>query len=202
MPRPHALILDYGEVLSLPQRGNGVARMAALLDSSIDDFTAAYWRHRRAYDLGLPAAEYWSQVAGDLSDGGRRTLDIEGLVAADVWSWTSYREEVWELASRAREAGVRTAVLSNGIPEVMTHVETERSLQLRFDAVVVSYAVGCAKPDPAIYRITLDRLGISADAALFVDDRLENVEAARRLGLEAVHFVGPQAFDTLSRRLG
>jgi FMN phosphatase YigB (HAD superfamily) len=57
---------------------------------------------------------------------------------ADVRSWTGYREEVWTLVEQQRAAGVRTAVLSNGVPEIMEVIERERAISTKFDTVVVS----------------------------------------------------------------
>jgi putative hydrolase of the HAD superfamily len=57
-----------------------------------------------------------------------------------------------------------------------------------FDVVVDSAFVGLRKPDPAIYELTLERLGVPARAALFVDDIEANCVAARELGMRAVWF--------------
>jgi putative hydrolase of the HAD superfamily len=199
MSRPEALILDYGEVLSLPQRRDAIERMAAKLGVAADVFAPAYWHHRRSYDLGLPADEYWQRVANDLAiDRAPATAD---LIAIDVDSWMSFREEMWQLAAEARAAGIRTAVLSNGIREVVARLDAERPLSAHFDAVVISFEVGCAKPEPRIFEITLDRLGVAPTRALFVDDREENIEGARRLGIDTLHFTGPDPMAALKRRM-
>ncbi|MCJ7681882.1 MAG: HAD family phosphatase [Candidatus Aminicenantes bacterium] len=57
-----------------------------------------------------------------------------------------------------------------------------------FDAYVLSYEVGAVKPEPAIYRAALDRAQAKPAECLFIDDLLENVEAANRLGFQTVHF--------------
>ena len=199
MPRPDALILDYGEVLSLPQHPDAIARMAAQLGVRPERFAPAYWRHRRSYDLGLPAHEYWQRVASDLSINGNPPA--EDLIAIDVASWMSFRDEMWQLAADARAAGIRTAVLSNGIREVLAQLDIERPLPAHFDVVVISFDVGCAKPDAQIYQITLDRLGVAPADALFVDDRAENIEGARRLGIGTLHFEGPHLIDELRWRM-
>jgi putative hydrolase of the HAD superfamily len=183
-----ALILDYGEVLSLPQDGEVLARMAATVDVPRDRFEEAYWRHRRAYDLGRRATDYWRDTLRDvgIADGEA----IPALIELDIRSWTRYREPMWTIAREVRTSGVKTAILSNGVPEIMARVAVERPLPELFDAVVVSFELGHAKPEPEIYEVTLSRLGVAASESLFVDDRVENVDAARRLGLGVFHFTG------------
>jgi len=195
------LILDFGEVLTLPQPADALTRMARAADVAAEHFTAAYWKHRSDYDRALPAAEYWRRVLGDAGGEQPGSRILEQLIALDVWSWTRYRDEVWALAEDVRSRGVRTAILSNGVSEIMDTVQRERDVTARFDAVVVSYEVGCAKPDPAIFQLTLDRLRVAAADALFVDDRLDNLEGARRVGLKTLHFAGPQAIDLLRSAL-
>ncbi|MFM9607607.1 hydrolase [Streptomyces sp. V2] len=56
------------------------------------------------------------------------------------------------------------------------------------DHVVSSARVGLAKPDPRIYRLAVELAGVPPERCLFVDDTLENVEAAQALGMATVHF--------------
>jgi putative hydrolase of the HAD superfamily len=194
-----ALILDYGEVLSLPQSPELTEAMAATLGVPRDTFEAAYWRHRRAYDLGLPVTDYWTMTLADL--GITAVSSIPALVELDIRSWTRYREPMWTAAAAARAAGVKTAILSNGVPEIMERVRLERMLGATFDVVVVSCEVGCAKPDPEIYRLTLSQLDAAPEHAVFVDDRTENIDAARQLGLRTVHFSGEERMAEFQARL-
>ena len=126
---------------------------------------------------------------------------VDALVDLDVASWTRYRDEVWALAGAARARGLRTAILSNGVLGIMARVARERPLEGTFDAVVVSHEVACAKPDPAIFRLTVQRLGVEAGESLFVDDRAENVDAAKRLGFETLLFDEATGVASLGRRL-
>jgi putative hydrolase of the HAD superfamily len=198
-----ALILDYGDVLSHPQRRDCVQAMAARAGTDFERFSAAYWRHRRDYDGGLAASEYWRRVLESLGSGPAADAGlVDALIADDVRSWTDYREEVWELARAFRARGGHTGFLSNGVPEIVGHLRRTRALDAAFDAVVVSCEVGCMKPGPEIFRLCLERLGVAPGDALFADDRLENVEAARRLGLPALHFAGDDALDRLRAAVG
>jgi len=178
--------------------------MAAEIGTSGDPFRAAYWRHRPSYDAGLPAGEYWERVLDTLGACRRGQKDgrvIDRLIDADVASWTQYREDVWTLARVFRDNGGLTAFLSNGVPEAMARIRADRPLERWFDVVVVSCEVGVAKPDPVIFQMCLTRLGVEAGQALFVDDRIENVEGATKLGLRTLHFIGADAVSRLVRSL-
>jgi putative hydrolase of the HAD superfamily len=198
MKRPGALILDFGGVLTHLQPDRLVRAMAYRLAVPRTAFEDAYWRHRARYDRGLTAAEYWRGVLETL-DHVHEPRDglVPELIELDVASWTTYRDEVWQLARSFRERGGRTALLSNGVPEIMARVRADRHLSEWFDVVMVSCEVGLAKPDPRIYRRCLEQLRIAPEEALFVDDRLDNVDAAVRLGLQVLHFTGPETIPHL-----
>jgi FMN phosphatase YigB (HAD superfamily) len=53
----------------------------------------------------------------------------------------------------------------------------------------LSYQMGCRKPEPEIYRQTLEKLGVEGKHCLFIDDRPENIEAARSAGIQAHQFI-------------
>lgn len=85
------------------------------------------------------------------------------------------------VARAARAAGVRTAVVSNTdrLPHSVRPTD--------FDAVVLSGAVGCAKPDAEIYRLAARRLGLAPGECVFVDDLRRNVDGAVATGMVGVH---------------
>jgi len=147
----------------------------------------------------LSGLEYWRQVLAELghsrSEGGDSL--VTWLTERDAVSWTVYREETWTLAGAFRAAGGRTALLSNGVPEITARVRADRRLEDWFDVVVVSCEVGVSKPDRGIYELCLARLGVAGREALFVDDREANVAGARRAGLQALWFAGEDALVSL-----
>jgi len=191
---PRALILDFGEVLTRAQPRGSVERMAALAGTPVDDFIARYWRHRRDYDGGLDVNLYWQRVLEGLA-GADDT--VARLIEEDAVSWGDFREEVWDIAAGFRARGGRTAMLSNGVREIMSRIRAARPLDTWFDAVIVSSEVGCSKPDPAIYQICIDRLGVPPAESLFVDDRIENIEAAAAVGLRTLLFTGDATVSEL-----
>ena len=71
-----------------------------------------------------------------------------------------------------------------------------------FDEYVLSFQVGSVKPDPPIYRAALEKADSSPQEALFVDDRIENIEAAEKLGMRGVLFVSEAQLEENLRDLG
>jgi epoxide hydrolase-like predicted phosphatase len=82
----------------------------------------------------------------------------------------------------------RTAILTNAGDQGRRVFNDAYHLEELVDTVIVSAEEGMAKPDDRIYRLALTRLGVAPEEAVFIDDLLVNVEAARRLGLKAVQF--------------
>jgi putative hydrolase of the HAD superfamily len=198
-----ALILDFGGVLVRPQPPDLVQRMAEIAGVSLAAFTRAYWAHRDEYDLSGDVRRYWDCVlrdAGTALDGPPRAALRPGLIRLDAESWTDYREEVWRIVEGFRDAGGRTALLSNCGLEVMDRVRGERGMARTFDAQIVSCEVGLLKPDPEIYRLALQRLQVEAAATLFVDDRAENVAGAEAAGLRGLQFTGDASIAALRER--
>jgi putative hydrolase of the HAD superfamily len=110
--------------------------------------------------------------------------DVLGALLAAI-RFRAY-PEVPDVLARLRAGGARLAVVSNW--DVSLHDVLERTgLRGLVDAVVISAELGVAKPDPAIFRAALDRLGAAAEGAVHVGDSLEHdVAGARAAGLEAV----------------
>ena len=63
-----------------------------------------------------------------------------------------------------------------------------------FKGYVLSHEVGVLKPDARIFNTALERAGVEAERALFVDDQAANVAAARELGIDSFQFLGPEQF--------
>jgi len=93
-----------------------------------------------------------------------------------------------ELMRELKAAGYRMAMLTNNVREWEPLWRSMLPVDEIFETVVDSGFVGCRKPESRIYELTLERIAEPAEACLFVDDVLVNVEGARRAGLHAVHF--------------
>jgi putative hydrolase of the HAD superfamily len=109
---------------------------------------------------------------------------VEELNRWDQRLWTEQNPPMiaWQLV--LKQQGLRTAILSNISDNVLESVERAFDWIHRFDVLVWSYQLGMAKPDPEIYRYTLDKLGVQPAETLFIDDKIDNVEAAQALGIQ------------------
>jgi putative hydrolase of the HAD superfamily len=189
--QPTAVIFDYGNVLCGPQPYGDLQAMAKILDMPEDAFLPIYWRYRLPYDEShLNADSYWNQVASDCE----RTVNpeqIRALTQHDVQSWSQPSPVMVEWARQLRLAGVRTAVLSNMPMDLRVYLTGAARWLPEFDHMTFSCDVRMVKPKPEIYEHCLSGVGVAASQALFFDDRPENIEAARRLGIHAIEFTTP-----------
>ncbi len=99
----------------------------------------------------------------------------------------------------AVEAGIPVYALSNIAKLHMDAIEANwKGYFDGAEGLFLSYEIGVRKPDPEIYEHAVERLGVPAGQCFFIDDRLENVEAARAIGIEAHRFV-PDNLDAIRR---
>jgi epoxide hydrolase-like predicted phosphatase len=105
-----------------------------------------------------------------------------------------------------KERGLQLGLLTNNVKEFGEHWRATFPIEL-FDDVVDSSHVGMRKPDREIYELTCRRLGVEPEHAVFVDDNADNITAARRFGMEVVHFgddpwAALDALDAILERRG
>ena len=89
-----------------------------------------------------------------------------------------------ELMRELKAAGLRMAMLTNNVREWEPVWRPMLPVDEIFETVVDSGFVGCRKPEARIYEMTLERLGLPAEACLFVDDLEPNIEGAREAGMQ------------------
>jgi putative hydrolase of the HAD superfamily len=131
----------------------------------------------------LPESAVWAHVAATLGLGQAELSEFRH----DFWAGDRLDAELAAFARGLRPRH-RTAILSNawdGARRIFTQVY---GLDRVVDLMVISAEVGVAKPDPRIYHLALERLGVQPHEAVFVDDMEENVAGARQVGMWAVRF--------------
>ncbi len=188
-----SVIFDYGMVLSGPQQPEAYAALLRITGLERERFESLYWADRPAYDEGkLTGVGFWRKFLGEAGKDeaglAKNEQVAEELNRWDARMWTTENAAMldWQLA--LKQHGLKTAILSNIGDAVLASVEQVFDWIHRFDVLVWSYQLGIAKPDPAIYRHTLVALGTEPEETLFIDDKRENIEAARSLGMRTIQF--------------
>jgi epoxide hydrolase-like predicted phosphatase len=188
----HGLILDFGGVITTDFYG---ALSAFCLREGLppDAFvqvlrgTSEGRSALAAVESGrISQREYEATLAGLLGVDSR---DLLGRALGDLRP----RASVLDLVRRVRAAGARVAVLSNSWGSGEYDPYEGYGLDERFDAVIISDQVGLRKPDPAIYRLAVAKIGVVASSCVFVDDTAANLPAASELGMAVVHFADEEA---------
>ena len=198
--RVDAVLFDYGQVLSGPPDPAAWAVLRAVSGLDEERLHAAYWKFRHDYDrCALTGRSYWDAVAAD-AEVRFDDAQVDALMAADIDLWCQLNLPMVEWAVRLQRAGVRTGILSNIGDAIGEGVVARLPWLAGFDHCVWSHTMRTAKPDPAIYLKTAEALKTEVDRILFIDDRAENVAAAAKLGMQAVHYTTQAEFEREMRR--
>jgi epoxide hydrolase-like predicted phosphatase len=188
------LVVDYGGVLtnSLGDAMRGWADEAAV---DYDQFDAlmrewltegAAENPAHALERGeLTDHEFSTALASRLRRADGTALPAEGLLRTLMAGFVPNSSPMVAVVLAARARGIRTALLSNSWGLGYDRAGWDDL----FDAVVISGEVGLRKPEPAIYRLAAERLGLSPQECVFVDDLAPNVRGAARVGMVGVHYV-------------
>jgi putative hydrolase of the HAD superfamily len=175
-------------VLTGPQEPEAYAMLLRLTGLPRERFEPLYWADRHAYDEGkLTGLAFWQKLLSDAGIAEKAGMAAElNLWDARMWTTQNPAMLAWQIALKQR--GIKTAILSNMGDNVLENIKRTFDWLARFDVLVWSYQLGMAKPEPAIYQHTLRELGVEPGEALFLDDKLVNIEAARALGMCGILF--------------
>jgi len=187
-----ALISDFGGVLTSPLQ-EGFLAYQEESGVSLEDLGRAMARATEEHgehplfvlERGeISAIEFRARIEPHLEDG----FDLTRLSTLYFERMRANRPMI-EFVREVRGRGLRTALLTNNVREWESLWRAKLpEIDELFEVVVDSAFVGMRKPDPAIYELTLERLGVMAEECVFVDDLELNCEAARALGMTAVRF--------------
>lgn len=188
-----AVIFDYGLVLSHqdPVAHHDLVRITGL---ELDTFERIYWPGRPQYDLAqVDGTGYWKWFAREA--GLRFTPEqIHALVHNDVLMWAALNPAMVAWAAALQQVGIRTAILSNMIPDLLQYMRTSADFAWLsgFTQLTWSCELGMIKPNPAIYTYTCEKLRVAPQETLFLDDNPKNVRAAEALGIHGIHFTNAE----------
>lgn len=143
--------------------------------------------------------EYWQSIAAS-----------KNIVLSDNWS-DDFEKAIDEsvqpipetvaLIAKIKEKGYQTALLSN-MTQIQSIILAKKCLFDYFDPCIFSFKINVEKPHKEAYLYLLNELNKEAHEVIFIDDRIENVEAAQELGIHGIHFTTPQQVIEQLKSLG
>ena len=188
-----AVISDFGGVLTTPIAGSlqAFAERSGVELASIGQALATITRRDGAHPL-------YELECGRMSESTfLRTLEValceeigREVKVADLtdlmWAGLAPNTPMIDFMAQLRTEGYRMALLTNNVREWEARWRAMVPIDDIFELVVDSAFVGMRKPDPEIYELTVERLEVSAEECVFIDDFEHNCDGARAVGMSAV----------------
>lgn len=184
-----AVCIDFGGVIvrtedrqprreAAEQAGMSVRELEALIFESASS--------ERASRGEIPEQEHWAWINQALGLPKEAADQITARFFAG-----DRRDDLLLDFLRTLRPGCKVCLISNAWSGLRAMIAGQGFADV-FDEMIISSEVGLVKPEAAIYQLALQRLGVEPQEAVFLDDMPANIEAARKLGLQTIHFVPAQ----------
>ena len=188
-----ALVLDYGNVISVANTGDCADQMEAMTGVPAEIFRSVYDKFRFDFDRGLITGTEMYQIL--LRDAGYTDLAnnvslMTEIAKLDMQSWRAYRKDVTDWGLSVQKQGYKLGILSNMPTEFLHFYKHEIPLFMAADYACFSCDIHIIKPERGIYADCVHGLGIQAHEAVFFDDRQENVDAGNACGMHSFLWTG------------
>jgi putative hydrolase of the HAD superfamily len=195
---PHALLLDFGSVISVSsfERHRETEALLGLAPNSltwqgpIAPDTDPLWQAMQRDEI--TEREYWATRARELGEAiGESGWDMNTMLrrVQQADPEAVVRPQIRSLIAAARVRGIQLGILSNELELFYGRDFLDRMRFLEpFDAIVDASFTNILKPDPRAYALALDALRVSAGDVLFVDDQFRNIAGAVKAGLQTQYF--------------
>jgi aspartyl-tRNA(Asn)/glutamyl-tRNA(Gln) amidotransferase subunit A len=194
-----AIIFDYGSVLVRMNDETPRVQLAERYRVALDYLYHTVFNSPTAISATvgeIPVSQHWDAVLAAINI----PIEEKDDFLHQFWSADALNRELIDFIRQNLRPQYKLGLLSNAWDDLRTLLTEHWGIAGDFDDLIISAEVHTAKPDEAIYRLALEHLGVAPEEAIFVDDVLANVEAARAIGIQAIQFFdNPQLFAELVR---
>jgi len=194
-----ALIWDMEGVLMLTDESDLPMKVAKTLNAPYDKVREIFFSdYNDRVDLGEITQDQFNEYILDILQMPRENKYLlEKIINEEFYIDEELLKKIFEMR---RE--YKTGLISNFSNELRKRIENEWAFESTFDEIIISCEVGLVKPDPEIFNLMLDRLGVRADESVFIDDRIKNIDGAKKMGFHTVFFTNKErAMEELTRIL-
>jgi putative hydrolase of the HAD superfamily len=192
---PRAVISDFGGVLTTPlldafTRANAALGIPAEALGAAMRLSAARAPEPPLFTLErgqMTEREFLADLGASLGEVLGRPVDLDGY-GARLMNALDRNEPLLAYYRSLHARGVRFAILTNNVKEWRPIWRARLDADDLIELIVDSGFEGVRKPEPEIYALTLERLGLPGEACAFVDDLEVNLPPAREAGMHAIHY--------------
>jgi len=180
-----AIIFDWGGVLIDETLGALDSYCASILKVDVDSYNLVRQKYLDDFALGnITENKFWQNVCDELDRDAPQSKSLWGDAVKVVFK---KKPEIFKLINKLKKQGYKIGFLSNTeMPAVKYWQENDYAKY--FDEVVFSCVEHVAKPDKEIYVLMCKRLNIVPQEAVFIDDKFDFIEGAKRVGMGGIIF--------------
>ncbi len=198
-PKIKAIVFDYGGVIEI-RDGDLFKEITDYLGVDRKEFRNVYLTLNHLYNVeGREYKEILSMVAKKFNASDEQVAYICDLFDEMDKTW-EVNNELVDLIKKLKK-NYKIGMLSNFSDGLRQIMDNQGTTDL-FDAIVISYEVGYQKPDPKIFDILFDRLGVKSNEVVFIDDSLSSLRETENIGYIPILFTGNQDLKEKFKKLG
>lgn len=198
MAAPQAVVFDWGNVLATDDRSVIVTFMCKSFEFSESEFEVINVEKRKAVKLGKSEIDFWLEFAKQ--KGITLPNDWPEAYSATLKASIGANPEMFTLIHELQDRHIRVGLLSN-INDRYVKLIRDFGFYQPFDPCLLSCEMGLEKPSVEAYEALLQALNLPPEEVVFIDDKEENVLAARKMGIDAILFESAhQVRENLAQR--
>lgn len=193
-----AIVFDFGSVIAKTDRQKISDYISQSFNISEEESAKALLGLKENRQNDGAEMDYWLKFA----KLKKKKLPDDWLLRLNEVRFNALEEVpgMVNLVKCLKKQGYQTALLSN-VRKSQAQIKRKLGFYDLFHPVLLSYETGFRKPDPKAYKLLLKKLNLPPEQVFFIDNKVENVTAAKSLGMDAIQFVSPeQLIEALKQR--
>jgi epoxide hydrolase-like predicted phosphatase len=182
------IFFDWGGVIANDPGDDFLRELIRSLGAREDQIKTIFETYMKRFMRGqISEIQYWQELRTKYG------LAIHDSISEEFKKWRGLiaNDDILALAKEAKTQGLKVALLSN-IIEPTYNVLDQAGYYDLFDEVIASCKIGYVKPEKEIYHIALDRLGVTAEASVFIDDKQSCLDPAAQMGFKTILAQNPE----------
>ncbi|TSC82297.1 MAG: putative hydrolase of the HAD superfamily [Parcubacteria group bacterium Gr01-1014_20] len=196
-----AVVFDFGGVIEINDGEDILSSVAGMLGLSIEQLKKTYFEHNHLSNVkNMNWVDMLMEVVREF-DKTKETEDKVREAVRDHMAKGTTNTELLSFLPKLRSRGFKTAIFSNNTSELRDKL-AEMGIVEMFDEVVVSAEIGFQKPHKAAFDVLFEKLGLTPQEVIFIDDSAKSLEKAAEIGYFPIRFESNEQLKSEFKKLG